>query len=254
MDKKDNPILKNDGGNVVTGNDRRMNDSTMPPAIIPRPKLRFVVPSSPSPGAAPPHRRGAKKKVLPKGGVRPGFGLSDWMLLKRQAKDLAQRQGRPIRPITMSEISQHRSEHDGWIALRGKVYNITPYLHYHPGGIEIMKPTLGTDCSELFDRYHRWINIEGLIGPLLIGKLVRESPKITSASNKSADDVGQQSIRRSVDNILPSVRRPISSPRDDFQFAVPAPRPPKAMPNLLGSVSLSANGKYDDDDLDPLGL
>jgi len=93
-----------------------------------------------------------------------------------------------------------------------------------------------------------------LIGPLLIGKLVRESPKITSASNKSADDVGQQSIRRSVDNILPSVRRPISSPRDDFQFAVPAPRPPKAMPNLLGSVSLSANGKYDDDDLDPLGL
>ena len=36
----------------------------------------------------------------------------------------------------------------------GKVYNITPYLEYHPGGIpEIMKGA-GKDGTALFDEVH----------------------------------------------------------------------------------------------------
>jgi len=54
------------------------------------------------------------------------------------------------------------------------VYNIGPYLHYHPGGVEIMEQCLGGDASVLFDKYHRWVNIETLIGPLLLGYLQPE--------------------------------------------------------------------------------
>lgn len=122
-----------------------MNDSTLPPTTKPR---------------------RAKGAI-----VRKGFGLHDWMRLKSTAKDLAQRQGRPLQPITIEEVNEHSSVHNGWVVLHGKVYNITPYLHYHPGGLDILKPSLGKDCTALFEKYHRWVNVEGLIGTLLLGSL-----------------------------------------------------------------------------------
>lgn len=116
---------------------------------------------------------GGKKKTAPKtfGRVKRGFGLHDWIKLKQVTKDLAQRKGSPIRKISMQEVSQHSSEHDGWVVLRKKVYNLTPYLHYHPGGLDILRSSLGKDCTDLFDKYHRWVNVEGLIGNLLLGFL-----------------------------------------------------------------------------------
>jgi cytochrome b involved in lipid metabolism len=71
----------------------------------------------------------------------------------------------------MEEIALHDKVHDGWMVLYGKVYNIGPYLHYHPGGVDILKPSLGKDGTELFEKYHRWIGIENLIGKLLLGYL-----------------------------------------------------------------------------------
>jgi cytochrome b involved in lipid metabolism len=132
---------------------RLMNDSTMPP-----PKFS----SSKKPAVNPRLQKGVAK----------GFALHDWKRLLTTAKDLAQRQGAPIRrDITIEEVKQHNKVHDGWMILRGKVYNIGPYLHYHPGGVNIMKGILGKDGTQLFDKYHRWVNIEGLIGPLLLGVL-----------------------------------------------------------------------------------
>jgi cytochrome-b5 reductase len=93
---------------------------------------------------------------------RKGFALHDWVNLVQHAKDLAQRKGTPIRSaISKSEIARHNRVEDGWISLRGKVYNLTPYLHYHPGGVHILQPVLGRDATVLFDKYHRWVNIEG---------------------------------------------------------------------------------------------
>ncbi|CAN0457521.1 unnamed protein product, partial [Laminaria digitata] len=55
-----------------------------------------------------------------------------------------------------------------------QVYNLTPFLHYHPGGVpEIMKGA-GRDCTALFDKYHPWVNFDTLVGNLYIGPLVTE--------------------------------------------------------------------------------
>ena len=97
-----------------------------------------------------------RQKVI----LRKGFALHDWKRLLLSTSDLAQRKGQPLRSITPSEIAIHDKLHDGWISLHGKVYNIGPYLHYHPGGVDIMKGCLGGDASVLFDKYHRWVNIE----------------------------------------------------------------------------------------------
>lgn len=44
------------------------------------------------------------------------------------------------------------------------MYNITPYLHYHPGGADILLKAAGRDCTGLFNRYHAWVNLDGLAG------------------------------------------------------------------------------------------
>lgn len=80
-----------------------------------------------------PINNGGKKVARRKVGVKKGFGLHDWITLKQVTQDLAQRKGLPIRKITPEEVRLHASEYDGWIILRDKVYNLTPYLHYHPG-------------------------------------------------------------------------------------------------------------------------
>ena len=123
-----------------------MNDTTMPP---PRNNNKFPeVPNDVPTGAATPRRKQGR------------FGLSEWNRLLRTSKDLAQLKGQPLRRIPMSEIRQHDSLYDGWIALRGKVYRLSPYLPYHPGGESILRKVLGRDATSLFDKYHRWVNVD----------------------------------------------------------------------------------------------
>eukprot|EP00549_Striatella_unipunctata_P021794 CAMPEP_0118704808 /NCGR_PEP_ID=MMETSP0800-20121206/19472_1 /TAXON_ID=210618 ORGANISM="Striatella unipunctata, Strain CCMP2910" /NCGR_SAMPLE_ID=MMETSP0800 /ASSEMBLY_ACC=CAM_ASM_000638 /LENGTH=166 /DNA_ID=CAMNT_0006606801 /DNA_START=75 /DNA_END=575 /DNA_ORIENTATION=+ len=141
---------------------------------------------------------GRKKQNLKK-----GFGLHDWNLLVKSAKDLAQRRGKGMRNISMEEIAKHNKVHDAWIALHGKVYNVSPYLEYHPGGSAIMVGVLGKDATPLFDRYHRWVNADGLIGVLQLGYV---------------DHKPNNGIQRGNDG-----------------FAIPAARPPRQIvPSLLG--------------------
>lgn len=36
--------------------------------------------------------------------------------------------------MTAKELRQHNTREDAWTVLRGKVYDIGPYMLYHPGG------------------------------------------------------------------------------------------------------------------------
>lgn len=68
------------------------------------------------------------------------------------------------------------------MVFRNKVYFITPYLAYHPGGEAILVKCLGKDATALFDKYHSWVNLEALIGKLQIGYID------TKASDDDDDD------------------------------------------------------------------
>lgn len=159
--------------------DRKMNDTTMPPPRYVSSKSNSTAATSSVSAAAAAGKKVVAVNVRSRG---PRFGLHDWKRLLLSANDLAQRKGQPLRrDIPRDEIRQHNKNHDGWIILRGKVYNIGPYLPYHPGGIDIFKHVLGKDGDSLFDKYHRWVNIDGLIGPLLIGTAA--PPKMASLDN-----------------------------------------------------------------------
>ena len=154
-----------------------------------------------------------------KTGVKKGFALHDWKLLLNRSNDLAQRKGNPIRSMTMEEVKLHDKEYDGWMVLHGKVYNVGPYLHYHPGGVKIMKPSLGKDGSSLFEQYHRWVGIDNLIGKLLIGY-------IDDTQNQNQQQ--QQRIQTSVNMSM--------------SMSMPPPKPGrKKIDNLLATEPSSHN-------------
>ena len=55
--------------------------------------------------------------------------------------------------VTPSMLKEHKSRDDAWSAFNGKVYNITPYLPYHPGGEKELMRVAGRDGSKLFGSY-----------------------------------------------------------------------------------------------------
>lgn len=57
-------------------------------------------------------------------------------------------------PITLSEVKEHRSRDDAWSVFNGKVYNITPYLPFHPGGEKELMRVAGRDGTKLFGTYN----------------------------------------------------------------------------------------------------
>ena len=183
--------------------DSHMNDTTMPP---PKQQTRYA------------NQKG--KGVVNVKARGPRFGLRDWKLLLKASKDLAQRKGAPVRRgIPIEEVRKHNKNYDGWIILRGRVYNVGPYLPYHPGGIEIFKNVLGKDATSLFDKYHRWVNIDGLIGPLLLGTVEIKSSSVTQGNQYSVVPTKETHLtnapRISAQTIATSGSLLSSSPNDD---------------------------------------
>ena len=45
------------------------------------------------------------------------------------------------------EIKQHNKQEDCWLVLEGKVYNVTGWVNYHPGGRRILSYHAGRDAT-----------------------------------------------------------------------------------------------------------
>lgn len=52
--------------------------------------------------------------------------------------------------IPKAELARHASSADCWIALRGKVYDVTRYIDEHPAPRDTILRTCGTDATEAF--------------------------------------------------------------------------------------------------------
>ncbi|EGG06820.1 uncharacterized protein MELLADRAFT_48310 [Melampsora larici-populina 98AG31] len=109
-----------------------------------------------------------RKKVK----LQPGFSQLDWAKLKSSGKNLRVNGIFSIRRISRDELAKHNKKDDAWSSFHGKVYNITPYLNYHPGGVPELMRVAGKDGTELFMKTHAWINADGMMDCCLIGFLV----------------------------------------------------------------------------------
>lgn len=57
-----------------------------------------------------------------------------------------------MKGYTLADISTHKTKEDCWMAIEGKVYDVTPVTSSgkHPGG-EVIMTGCGTDASKLFN-------------------------------------------------------------------------------------------------------
>lgn len=99
----------------------------------------------PKPTAQPKKRT---KKVF----IEPGYSQLDWAKLKRSGEVDLRRGVDSIQRITPRQLARHKTKDDCWQAYNGKVYDVTYFLKYHPGGVPEMMRSAGKDGTNLFSR------------------------------------------------------------------------------------------------------
>lgn len=105
--------------------------------------------------------------------LEPGHSPLDWAKLKSSGKDL--RGGvTSLARVTPTELRRHQTESDAWSSFNGKVYNITPYLNFHPGGKKELMRSAGRDGTKLFMLTHSWVNYELMLNECMVGIMVSE--------------------------------------------------------------------------------
>ncbi|XP_056290478.1 cytochrome b5 reductase 4 [Pseudoliparis swirei] len=102
--------------------------------------------------------------------LKPGHSLMDWIRFSKSGKDLTGLRGRLIE-VTQEELQKHNTREDCWTCIRGMVYNVTPYMDYHPGGEEELMKAAGIDGTDMFDQVHRWVNYESMLKECLVGRM-----------------------------------------------------------------------------------
>jgi cytochrome b involved in lipid metabolism len=121
---------------------------------------------SPNGLASTPNARG---KVL----LSPGHSPMDWAALTRRGNlggvDTFQR----VTPSQLRKMTGRKGK-PAWSSWQGKVYNITPYLPFHPGGEPELMKAAGRDGTKLFMDVHPWVNWENMLSSCLVGVLVPE--------------------------------------------------------------------------------
>jgi len=68
------------------------------------------------------------------------------------------------------EVSKHNKPEDLWIIVKGKVYDISPYFYFHPGGQRALLKFAGKDATENV-QFHSWRMMWLLDNYFFIGKL-----------------------------------------------------------------------------------
>ncbi|MBA0592316.1 hypothetical protein Gorai_009299 [Gossypium raimondii] len=85
--------------------------------------------------------RSSTRKSAPRTKVpfEKGYSQMDWLKLTQTHPDLAGLKGQSNRRlVSMSEVKQNQKEGSMWTVLKGRVYNISPYMKFHPGGTYVV--------------------------------------------------------------------------------------------------------------------
>ncbi|KAJ1337304.1 L-lactate dehydrogenase (cytochrome) [Microdochium nivale] len=91
------------------------------------------------------------------------------------------------RTWTLSEVHKHRSGDDCWMAIHGRVYDITAFLPIHPGGRAVLLQQAGKDASAAFDAVHPADLIDGYLEPNQCLGLLAPPVEGTSAPENKTD-------------------------------------------------------------------
>lgn len=129
----------------------------------------------------------ARKAIL-----EPGYSPLDWAALTAKPNNNLRGANLPPTLIRVSpsmlKARNGRKGSDAWTSYQGKVYNITPYLPFHPGGKGELLRGAGKDSGKLFMEIHPWVNWDAILGECLVGILVSENEAKANESSLDTMD------------------------------------------------------------------
>ena len=94
--------------------------------------------------------------------------------LKENPDPLGVQKNGGFKEYTWDEVAQHNALPSVWSVYNGTVYDITMYINVHPGGKKILEKVFGKDMTALFNKFHGYVNIDAIIGPLKIGTISKD--------------------------------------------------------------------------------
>ena len=74
---------------------------------------------------------------------------------------------------TKQEVSKHNKENDIWVTYHNKVYDITKFIEYHPGGKEKILEAAGKSIKPYWNKYpiHNENQVKDILDTYLVGEL-----------------------------------------------------------------------------------
>ncbi|KPI39684.1 Cytochrome b5 4 [Cyphellophora attinorum] len=117
--------------------------------------------------------------------LAPGYSPLDWATLTKSRNAQTTLLGHDFQrlspsgalmkiPPSLLKQQTGRKGKDAWTSYKGRVYNVTPYLNFHPGGKAELLRAAGREGEALFMEVHPWVNWEGMLGECCVGILVGE--------------------------------------------------------------------------------
>ncbi|KAL8652340.1 MAG: hypothetical protein Q9210_002739 [Variospora velana] len=133
--------------------------------------------AAPTASTLPSSKRPSTKVLL-----EPGHSPLDWANLVSAPQSSTYLRGEDVPsnlirvPPSLLRYHNGRKGKNAWGVWQGKVYNLTPYMKFHPGGVDELMKGAGRekDGERLFMEVHPWVNWEGLLGECMVGILVHE--------------------------------------------------------------------------------
>uniref|UniRef100_A0A0R3RQG1 Cytochrome b5 heme-binding domain-containing protein n=1 Tax=Elaeophora elaphi TaxID=1147741 RepID=A0A0R3RQG1_9BILA len=110
-----------------------------------------------------------------------GRSLMDWIKFtsSRSAKANIKRY------VDHAELTKHASVGDCWILLGERVYDVTDYLAFHPGGVEELMRAAGTDGTDLFNKIHAWVNYDTMLKTCFVGTFNGNRYKLSKSKTEN---------------------------------------------------------------------
>jgi cytochrome b involved in lipid metabolism len=83
--------------------------------------------------------------------MRAEFGLSDAAIDPAANGDVNQKDVQELPVISVTELAQHKTRDDCWVAIDGVAYDVTAWVEAHPGGPTVLVAAAGTDVTADFE-------------------------------------------------------------------------------------------------------
>lgn len=162
----------------------------LPPSRTLAPRASSLAPST---STLAPSKRPSKKVLLD-----PGHSPLDWAYLVHHPPTPTFLRSASVPPhlirVSPSMLRYHngRKGKDAWGVWQGRVYNLTPYMKFHPGGVDELMKAAGRekDGERLFLEIHPWVSWESMLGECLVGIMVGENDVLAGdANDESLEDI-----------------------------------------------------------------